>query len=701
MSIKKNLLEIESSRLELIEKSINSSSNFLRLSLYHNYFEKVLSLNDTNIQEAFLAEFIEDYINCICKFEVWGVEPDSTKIIIEVLKRISQLKIVNNYSDEIKYEITRIEEQKEKLKLILDGNEFQSEKSAKAFFPLIDNEAPYEFYGIVDSITVKISKASDGDKFIIVPSETEIEKRIAEQCTQSWLLALTLLKRYVKAPYKFHEVIICFDRKMGFYEGNSLGIALTLSFLQSLLNFYNPSYLINIKSQSAFTGGVLKSGEVLCTSEEIIKRKVAAVFFSEINTFVFPKCEETYAYFSLTQLKQKYPKRKLKLIPVEDINDVLNRRDVVDIKKQKFVVRSGKFIKKNWISAVATVLLAILFAYLFVMDFDDNPAILKAEGGVLYVKNKNGKVLWTKKVDIGQKDILNQKSLDLLFRLIDIDDDGNNEVLITNEIASDISINKSRWELNCYNKNNQKVWSFYFADSVSSEREILEPYYSISLIDTLNFSNQKSLFLISTNSASFSSAIYRIDLKTGQRLPGTLWCSGHTYEALIKDLNYDGKKDILAIGVDNGFEQQVVFAYTIDTLTKVRPSIDEYLINNFPIADFISYIRLTKTDYSKYINLRIPGIKIGSLTDDTSEKVYRFIIQTDFDTNKYFIWIKLNYNLKDIDFIVDNQFRILRDSLVAKGKLNSPYTDTKEYKEILKNNILYWKDGKWVKASDI
>lgn len=699
MSIKKNLLEIESSRLELIEKSINSSSNFLRLSLYHNYFEKVLSLNDTNIQEAFLAEFIEDYINCICKFEVWGVEPDSTKIIIEVLKRISQLKIVNNYSDEIKYEITRIEEQKEKLKLILDGNEFQSEKSTKAFFPLIDNEAPYEFYGIVDSITVKISKASDGDKFIIVPSETEIEKRIAEQCTQSWLLALTLLKRYVKAPYKFHEVIISFDRKMGFYEGNSLGIALTLSFLQSLLNFYNPSYLINIKSQSAFTGGVLKSGEVLCTSEEIIKRKVAAVFFSEINTFVFPKCEETYAYFSLTQLKQKYPKRKLKLIPVEDINDVLNRRDIVDIKKQKFVVRSGKFIKKNWISAVATVLLAILFAYLFVMDFDDNPAILKAEGGVLYVKNKNGKVLWTKLVNVSKAEIQSNRFKNA--KIVDIENDGKNEVLICGERDANNNFLINSAAVTCYNSEGIEIWQRVFRDKVISEREILDTNYTVHILDTLTYNGQKSVLLFASNNNSFSSAIYRLDLKTGNRLPGTFWASGHIMDGIIKDVDNDSKQEVVGVGYDNGYEDLVFFIIEIDTLTTMRPTTNDYLLRGIPVANMKQFIRIPKTDYDNYYKSRTPEYFFGSYNFDNENK--KFSWATKLRNDRDDVQVGYVYSIIDssIEIVIDSDFRVIRDSLVASGKLKPPYTDTKEYKEILKNNILYWKDGKWVKASDI
>mgnify|MGYP000141499547 CR=1 FL=1 len=696
-----NLNTLETLRLSTLEKLISTPSSKQKLSFLQSYFEQVLTFNNCNVEEAFITEFLEDYSNVIQFYDVWGVEPDYTRSVLRLLKRVSKLHFVKEYTQTLKKEIIRIEEQLEKLILFLEGKNNYFDIAVKAYFPLVYRDSSKGINGIIDSVTIKINKATEGNNFIVVPSEVEIEKRISEQIKISWELSLSFLKKYVKKPYSFHEVIISFDKREGIYEGNSLGLALSLAMLEALLKFYNPEYEIILANNTAFTGGIDSSGIVQNTGEDIIKKKVTIVFFSPIQNFVFQKQEEVYASFTLAQLQRNYPQRKLKLIPVEDINDILNRRDLVEIKKINPVVRTGKFVKKNWISAIATVLLAIIFAYLFVMDFDDNPVSLTSDGSLLYVRNKNGKVLWSKKVEVSQKEISDQKLLGMYFRIFDIDNDGKNEVLITNESTSDISRNKSRSELNCYNRNNEKIWSFYFADSVSSKREILEPYYLIYLIDTLTFNNQKSLFLISNNAASFSSAIYRIDLKTGQRLPGTLWCSGHTAEALIKDLNYDGKKDIIAIGLDNGFEQQTVFAYTIDTLTKVRPSIDEYLINNFPISDFISYIRLTKTDYSKYINLRIPGVRKGSLIDETSEKVYRFAIQPDFDYNNCWIWIKLDYNLKDIDFIIDNQFRIHRDSLVAHGKLNPPYTDTKEYKELLKSQVLYWNDGCWVKASDM
>ncbi|MDP2365668.1 MAG: hypothetical protein Q8M94_18115, partial [Ignavibacteria bacterium] len=197
MNSKPNPIELESFRSELIEKTLRTNSNFLRLFLYQNYFEKILSLNNPNFEEAFLREFLDDYTSCFCKFEAWGVEPDITKKLLEQLKKVSTLNIAAENLTSLNSEIDRIEKQLEKLTLILDGKDFEDGETHKAFFPLIDKEAPTGYNGIIESITVRINKAVDVDKFIIVPSEKEIEKRIFEQCKKSWTLALDLSRAYV------------------------------------------------------------------------------------------------------------------------------------------------------------------------------------------------------------------------------------------------------------------------------------------------------------------------------------------------------------------------------------------------------------------------------------------------------------------------------------------------------------------------
>ena len=507
---KPNFLQIESLRTELIEKSFKVFSHNLKVFLYYDYFQKVLPHNNKNLSEAFLTEFIDDYISAIARFEVWCIHPEFTRKIISQLSDLQTLSTTIDYLQTIDTETERIEKQLLKLNSILQGSSYPDNSVQKAFFPLVDREAPDDFYGTIDSIAIRINKCDEKDKFIIIPSEKKIEKKILEQCQNSWLLALNLLKVYVKKPCEYHEVIISFDKKEGIYEGNSLGIALTLSFLEQLLGFYNPAYIIKIKEQSAFTGGVTETGKVLCTSEEIIKQKVAAIFFSELNTFVIPKTEETYAYFALTLLKNQYPERNLKLIPIEDISDVLNRRDLVEIKKRNPVVRTGKFVKKNWVSAIATILLAILFAFLFVMDFDDNPATLTTDGRTLFVKNKSGKILWTKKIGVPKEAAANHRILDDYCRIFDVDEDEKNEVLIAGDMQSVENNFYSSVSLLCYNAKGIVLWRYSFSDSVESEREILQPIYWLTMIDTLTINNSRSLFLISSNVSSFSSAIYRI-----------------------------------------------------------------------------------------------------------------------------------------------------------------------------------------------
>ncbi len=687
-----NLLELESLRSELIEKTLNTSSNFLRLSLYQSYFDQILSFNNPNFSEAFLKEFIDDFIYYITKYEVWGTEPETTEKLLELLNNAANNNLFSEYRIRITTEIDRLKKQYENLILILGGKDFEDGKTHKAFFPLIDKEAPNNFYGIVESVTIRINRAVDSDNFIIIPSEKEIEVKIHEQCEISWLLALDLSQKYISKPFKFHEIIINFDKKIGFYEGNSLGIALTLSFLEQILKFYNPVFIINIKEKSAFTGGVDDKGIILTTGEEIVKQKVRTLFFSEVNNFVIPKTEETYAYFALTLLKQKFPERNLKLIPAEDINDVINRRDLIDIKKQKLVVRGGKFVKKNLVSAVITVLLAILFAYLFVIDWDDNPVSIISDGNKVYIKNARGKVLWNEDLRISEQFTDNKKYIDGYIKIVDINADNKNELLF-------IGNNSNR--LKCINHEQKELWSYKFDDLVETKEQKLNNDYSIVIVDTITYDNQKSIYLISSNGPSFSSALYRISALDSKRLSGTLWAAGHFIDANILDYDNDGRNEIIGVGYDNGYEDLVFFICELDTLNTMRPTTNPYLLNNLRPARMEYYVRLPKTDYDLYYEKRTPHFLYGSFNYRADLK--KFIFATD--VNKPRSDLQVGYEIiptkNVIDIVIGSSFRVIRDSLVAKGKLNPPYTDTEAYKEIMKNNILYWNDGKWVNRHGI
>lgn len=701
---KPNYLELDEERSKLLEKILLGSSTNARLYSYLNYFQKILSFNRSNIEEAFLSEFLEDYLNVVKRYEVWGNDPELTRKIFEQQLKIKDILFTEDYVVDINNEIARLESQWTDLTNILNGIEQQSTEKRKAYFPVIDNEAPVNCYGLIETITVRINKIDGEDKFIIIPSEKEIEQRIADQIKISWQLALAISKKYVRKHNQYHEVIISFDKKAGFYVGNSLGIALTLTFLEQILKFYNPTYIIKISEGSAFTGGIDTEGNVLNTGEDIIKRKVAAIFYSELNSFVIPKLEETFAYFALKQLKKGYPQRKLKLIPAEDIDDILNRRDLVEIKKQKAIVRTGKFVRNNWISAVATVLLAILFGYLFVMDFDDNPNNVSADGNKIYVINSKGKPLWSFYQPMEKYSYQNPNTFKYMIQLYDIDNDGKNEVIFVQPpIPNSINhIKQSR--LVALNNLKDTLWTYTFRDSVVSEREILSSDYSISMIGTTKFENKEVLISWAQNATSFSNAVFLLDIKTGERINKTHWVSGHITGGMIMDINKDNKDDLVLSGIDNGYEEAVLWGLEFKDLDGYRHTMSSYIIKGKPESHLIFYIRIPKLDFENFMGFRSSGIDFASLTYLENDSLIRSHTLSYRDRSMIdrlpLMDYRLKSNLKDFNIYISSSFRVVRDSLVAKGFLDQPYTDTREYIEIQKNNILYWKDSEWVSRKD-
>lgn len=403
----------------------------------------------------------------------------------------------------------------------------------------------------------------------------------------------------------YHEVLIKFNRRSGLCRGNSLGLALTIIFIQELLKVYNPTFLIQAIKGIAITGGLDDEGRLLPVGKETIKLKTDLVFFSNIEQFIVPKQDEIAARVKLNELKLKYPKRKLSISAVESLEDLLNRRNIVNINKINIIVRIAKYVRQNVLNFLFILLLSSFFNALLTFDLDDNPSFVTLDGKKAYIKNKNGTILF----DIPF--FLNSQEIDYVstyekFKIIDIDFDGDNEVIYIKNRFNEITLSMEKSAIICIDKDLNTIWSFSFLDTVSSDREILLPPYGFRLIDTATIDDKKVLLFVANNDASFSTVISGLELNNGMRIKNTFWGSGHTVSAITTDLNNDGRRDIVAVGFDNGFEDAVFFGLEANKLDGYRPSTKEYQINVHREADLIFYIRIPKQDIDKYFGLRMP-----------------------------------------------------------------------------------------------
>lgn len=697
------LLTIESSRLSLHSELSRNTSARHKVVALQNFIKLLFASNNSLLVESYLPEFIDAYKRLLDLFSPEGIDIKLTDSIIEQIKTILQIQSLQNSTSDLENSLHSLQEKTLIIKNALDGIESDDSTRKRFIFPLLskNNDNENNIDGYLDTITAHLKPVNTAQKFFTIPDEIEKDELLTTQLNNSWQAAKSFVQSKVKKDKQNFEVFIHFNGSYGVYRGSSLGVVLTLCFIEELLKFYNSNTVARTANSMVFTGPMDGAGKINSVSAEIIKAKTAAVFYSRAKMFVLPFDDYPAAKQKLDELKTLYPKRNLELIPVTNLEDILNRRNIVEIKKLTPVQRSGRFVKHNWAGILTAILLTMLMTYYFALDLDDNPASFSADTSTLYIKNKNGKVLWKKEMPFDKNTLGDPRAMADCVRIFDINNDGENEILLHNEVNS-ITNSIDGGILVCYNKKAKIVWKFSLKEIVTSERETISGEYGISMIDTITFNGIKSLFLVSSNNHSFSSAIYSIELRTRKRLPGTLWCSGHVTDAIVKDINNDGKKDIVAIGYDNGYEDGVCFGYEIDTLTKVRLTTDEYLIKNYPIADLITYLRIPKTDFDIYYENRTPALAGSSLRYNARTNHYGLGSSADdIDTRHANIEYLLDDSFTVDDVVITSNFRVRRDTLVAHGKLKPPFTDTEDYKEVIKSNILYYKNGKWVKREEM
>ncbi len=698
-------IEEEIKRIHLISSEYYSH----KLIIYNliPLLEKIIEITNPLITEAYLTELIPTFLNSINNTTLEGISPERLESIRNILSGLSQYEFLKKMNLNISSAKEKVDKWSEMLNLVLSG-ETDTDKDDNIQIPLLETSEQDEItLGVLENLTVKITKRKVEDKFLIVPSEKDLEQMLDEQIKISWTLAKNYCEQFVRRIKDNHEVVIHFNRRSGLCRGNSLGLALTINFIEELLKFYNPAYIVQAQKGIAITGGLDKQGKLLPVGDEIIKLKTELVFFSTVEQLVVPKHNEFAAREKLDELKLKYPERVLRVTAVEDLEDLLNRRNIVKIKRINPIVRTAKFARRNVFAVLMILLLTSLSTALLTIDLDDNPSYVTLDGKKAYIKNKNGKILFNFPFLTDNFDKDNPVLTSALFKIVDIDFDGDNEIIYVADKLNENTKSREMPSIRCVDKGFNTIWSYSFLDTVFSEREILLPPYDFTLIDTATIDGRNALLFWVNNGPSFSTAISGIDLSNGIRIKNTFWGAGHTLSAIKRDINNDGQEDIVAAGIDNGFEDAVVWGIESNKLDGYRPTTREYQIKGFKEADLIFYLRIPKQDVDKYLGIRNPSIWHYSLNFREYDKSLSFEmltiknpgLQLISDFIKTYI-ITVDSNLTVSDVVVISSFRVFRDSLVAQGKLNPPYTDTKEYKEIIKNSVLYWKNGKWVKREE-
>lgn len=684
-----NPFSIEQKRIELLNviPLIHGRTKLWTLCEFYHY---LLSNSNTSFVEAYSIEFIEDLIIELNNYNPFFSDPIKSQKLIFVLQSISKIKSLEAFNEKLILIIKNIKSNLEVLIEILHGQ--KSGSISRITFPLIeefDNYKPEMQNGILETITVKITKRKENNSFIFIPSMHSIDEKLSNQASISLNLAIKYLSVYGNKFNTFHEVIIFFENRYAVYQGNSLGVALTIAFIEELTKYYNLPYLINIKENISLTGGLDPNGFILPISSELIKTKIDTIFYSPIESFIIPSQDYQAAQNQLILLKKKFPNRNLNLIAITSLNDLLDRRSIIEIKKQKIIFRAANGIRKNWLAFSLITIIALMLLFVFIKDWDNNPYLIDLKGNELLVKNKLGKLLWSLPTNYNESS--NQVFKDDRFMVININNDGTNEVIVSYEAKS---ISKNQYgRIACYDSNGNLLWSFSLKEKLLTKINSFSPNFTLQLLDTTTRNGIRELYLNASHSSSeFPSAICRINVKTGKQIPGVLVNAGRFNNSKIYIDSISKKQFIITGFYNNGFNQMGLLKIDLDNLDGQTPSDQVHYFLNKSKAKLNELILFPNTDYNQLVIHDHSNPIDKAVQNDEARKRIVYTLLEGLEGSNTSIAYEFTYDFKNIEIITSSSFEKARDSLVVRNLLNPPKTYTKEFQEILKRKIVYW-DG--------
>ena len=379
----------------------------------------------------------------------------------------------------------------------------------------------------------------------------------------------------------------------------------------------------------------------------------------------------------------------MELIPIKNIKDVINRRDLLVVQKQNLLKWGTKKIIKNKISLTLLILFLSFLLSFYYFYQDNNPHHIEYSKNSYLVLNKYGKILWEKKTNIVFSDFPDKQNK-ARYRLIDYDEDGINEILFSDDIDHSIKL---------YNGNGEIIWLSKFSyKNLKTDRDVFtDTFGNFRIIGIEKKFDQNIIILIISHSPYYPTAIVKYDLSNGKQIDGIFWHAGGITDGSLYDIDKDGESEILCTGIHNGLGRGVFFVIDYDSLTGQAPLVENYSFSGIKEANFDHYILLPKPDYFRYSFSKYD--KPLSFKVDSNRNIIQIgmVSHTKYKHEGISVSVRFDLNVEPKEIIVTDRYIHERNKLVTVNKLAYPLTDTDEYRDILLNQIEYWNGEKFIK----
>lgn len=314
---------------------------------------------------------------------------------------------------------------------------------------------------------------------------------------------------------------------------------------------------------------------------------------------------------------------------------------------------------------VLPIIIAIgLVVYLSIrmLAVPERPVSARLDGTVLRIMNADGQELWSKSFRDGFWTDYYAQGIASRIWFGDLDGDGHTEILLL--YHSSIGPRSHSSTLICYSDRGKEKWRWTPGRELPELAGAPATFRIVALVVTKATGNTPPRIVVSSiNDPWWPNQIAVLD--SNGKVISEYWHSGHLEHLLLADLDGNGKQEIVATGVSNGYHQATMVVLDPDHVSgaSTEAARPELQIHGMGAAQERLRLLFPRSDLNKALFVYNTG---GEASFDNGR--IQLSVQECLQPPGCLMWYQFDQNFHLVTAYADEQFRSTHAQFYANSK---------------------------------
>jgi hypothetical protein len=251
------------------------------------------------------------------------------------------------------------------------------------------------------------------------------------------------------------------------------------------------------------------------------------------------------------------------------------------------------------------------------------PADFAIDGSYFVALDKQKRELWRKDTRVPdlQTEDYYRKNLQIMHKdgnilpvlyIGDIDKDGDSEVLFALRRQRDQT---GEGILYCWSRRGKQLWKFVAGRELKCGSQIFSPDYRIAGIYPRDTDGDGRLEVVveSFQAPEWPCQLALLDPGTGKMI-GEFWNAGYLRELVFKDINGDGREELIVGGVNNEYRGGCLIVFDTRRIGGSSPQTGDFACEELRPGTMLYYVITPYVDVSRALGYRVEGLALVELT---------------------------------------------------------------------------------------